>query len=112
MTALQPVERWLCFEGRLQQVTSNNAGQLSVRQIATEFGLDADSVKLDSILEAYNESGFTYRAISGGQSQESPITVTGKPAARESYARFTPRQGQQDWLRFACHRQYGGCRCG
>ncbi|KAK9805528.1 hypothetical protein WJX72_003392 [[Myrmecia] bisecta] len=96
MTALQPVERWLCFEGRLQQVTSNNAGQLSVRQIATEFGLDADSVKLDSILEAYNESGFTYRAISGGQSQESPITVTGKPAARESYARFTPRQAVEE----------------
>ena len=78
---------WVKYENRYQQVTTNLEGRLNVRQIAREFGLDADIVEFNGVLEAYDTNGFSSRVVPGGQAEESAIVVTGQPAAGKSYAR-------------------------
>ena len=78
--------KWVkCHDG-LQQVRPTPEGRLNVKQIASNFGLDVDSIKFNGILETYNSSGFTTEVIPGGQAEDSAITVTGRPAAGKSYA--------------------------
>ena len=57
-----------------------------MKQIASKFGLDVDSIEFNGILETYESNGFTTEVIRGGQAEESAIVVTGRPAAGKSYA--------------------------
>ena len=84
---------WVKHGDRHQQVRTTREGRLNVRQIASEFGLDADSVQFNGILETYDTNGFTTESIQGGQTEDSAILVAGRAAAGKSHA----RQGRWSW---------------
>ena len=78
--------KWVKCQDSLQQVRPTPEGRLSVKQIASKFGLNVDSIKFNSILETYDSNGFTTEVIRGGQAEDSAIIVTGRLAAGKSYA--------------------------
>ena len=78
--------KWVKYQDFLQKVRPTPEGRLSVKQIASNFGLDVDSIEFNSILETYDSNGLTTEVIRGGQAEDSAIIVTGRPAAGKSYA--------------------------
>ena len=78
--------KWVKYQDFLQKVRPTPEGRLSVKQIASNFGLDVDSIEFNGILETYDSNGLTTEVIRGGQAEDSAIIVTGRPATGESYA--------------------------
>ena len=83
--------KWVKYQDFLQQVRPKPEGRLSVKQIASNFGLDVVSIDFDGIFATYDSNGFTSEVIRGGQAEDSAIIVTRRPAAVESYV------GQGHW---------------
>ena len=51
--------KWVKYQDILQKVRSTSEGRLSVKQIASNFGLVVDSIEFNGILETYDSNGLT-----------------------------------------------------
>ena len=58
--------KWVKYQDFLQQVRPKPEGRLSVKQIASNFGLDVVSIDFDGIFATYDSNGFTSEVIRGG----------------------------------------------
>jgi hypothetical protein len=76
--------KWFKVGEHVQGARVDPQGRVNISQLAAEYGLDLTMIKLNGILESADSQGWTLGPVEGGDRQEAPIIVTGRPAAGES----------------------------